>query len=199
MWCYYFVSYRCTGTRLDVSWEDEFRGLEIDSVKTSGSSLQLSASNKRFSRERSWPSWLAHEHEQLTACRWKDREVLAFWLRWTRGQWFCFLFCVKRYVPSVHRCREGFVWGAPFVVKTIKDSITTTQVAQELNTQGGWKEWSRHNKTTKTKSNGTLLIQLQHSPYSFFLKPLLSGCKLFRDFFSSFLKTYTNTKAVFCI
>lgn len=40
--------------------------------------------------------------------------------------------------------------------------------------------------TQKKKSNGTLLIQLQHSPYSFFLNPLLSGCKLFWDFFLPF-------------
>lgn len=74
-----------------------------------GSSLQISASNKWFSRERSRPFWLTHEHEKLTSCQSKDREVLTFWLRWTRGQWFCFLFCVKQYVPSVHWCCESFL------------------------------------------------------------------------------------------
>ena len=59
------------------------------------------------------------------------------------------------------------------------------KMAQELNPHGGWKERSRHNNTKK-KSNGTLLIQLQHSPYSFFLNPLLSGCKLFWVFFLPF-------------
>lgn len=45
---------------------------------------------------------------------------------------------------------------------------------------GGWKQQHKH---TKEKSNGTLQIQVQHSPYSFFLNPLLSGCKLFWDLF----------------
>lgn len=60
------------------------------------------------------------------------------------------------------------------------------KMAQELNPHGGRKEWSRHKNTQKKKSNGTLLIQFQHSPYSFFLNPLLSGCKLFWDFFLPF-------------
>lgn len=123
--------------------------------------MPLSALNKWLSHERSQPFWLAHEHEKLTPCQLKDQEVLTFWLWWTSGQWSCFLFCVKQYVPSVHWCCESFLEERRLLRKTTETPLlTTTQVqlwpkmAQELNAHGGWKEWGRHNNTHKEKSNG---------------------------------------------
>lgn len=74
-----------------------------------------------------------------------------------------------------------------------RDSIT--DLPHRCNCDQRWHKSSIHmlsgknevDTITQKKSNGTLLIQLQHSPYSFFLNPLLSGCKLFWDFISSFL------------
>lgn len=76
-----------------------------------------------------------------------------------------------------HRCNCDQRWH--------KSSITTVGGKNEVNT-------ITHTHTKK--SNGTLLIQLQHSPYSFFLNPLLSGCKLFGIFFPSFLKLKLTQK-----
>lgn len=134
-----------------------------------GSRLQLSASNKWFSHERRRPFWLTHEHEKLTSCQ-RTGSFLTFWLWWTRGQWFCFLFCVRRYVPSVHWYlwelfeERRLLWKRKWLPYWHPHKCKLwPKMAQELNPHGGWKEWSRHNNTQK-KSNGTLLIQLQHSP-----------------------------------
>lgn len=118
-------------------------------------------------------------------------------------------FCVRRYVPSVHWCCESFLKEHHFVVKkNDKDSATDKPHRcncdqrwhkSSVTTVGGKNEVKHNNTHTHKKSNGTLLIQLQHSPYSFFLNPLLSGCKLFGIFFPSFLKLKLTQKAFFCI
>lgn len=123
-----------------------------------GSSLQLSTTNKWFSR------W--EESTLLTyAWAWKTHSlsikrpgrVLTLWLRWTRGQWFCFLFCVKQiraigppvmwelFLRSVVCCeneKDSHYWQPTQVQLWPK-------MAQKLNPRGGWKEWSRHNNTQK--------------------------------------------------
>lgn len=151
------LSSRYRGTKFNVSWEQVFRGLrlQVRGLKAR-SSVPLSALNKWLSHERSQPFWLAHEHEKLTPCQLKDQEVLTFWLWWTSGQWSCFLFCVKQYVPSVHWCCESFLEERRLLRKTTETPLlTTTQVqlwpkmAQELNAHGGWKEWGSYNNTHK--------------------------------------------------
>lgn len=135
----------------------------------------------------------------------------SFWLRW--GPWTMILLPVFVRNDTCHRSTgvcESFLFfllfffllllrGASFCVRTILKrlpSLTTTQVhtvtkdgtRSSIHIVGGG-ERSRHSNTReklRKKSNGTLLIQLQHSPYSFFLNPLLSGCKLFWGIFFLF-------------
>lgn len=191
---YYFVSYRCTATKRDVSREC-LEVLVCSGLSTSGSSpvcnclLQTNGYHVRGGD----PSDLRMSMKNSLPVNQKTREVVTSWLWRTHGQWFCFPFCVRQYVPSVLWCSESFFRSIVCCENKKKTPLlATTQVqlwpkmAQELNPHCWWKPRSRHNNTEK--SNGTLLIQLQHSPYSFFLNPLLSGCKFFGDFVSSFLK-----------
>lgn len=118
---YYFVSYRCTATKQDVS-----RGcLEVlvcSSLSSSDSSpvcnylLQTNGYHVRGVD----PSDLRMSMKNSLPVNQKTREVITSSLWRTHGQWFCFLFCVRQYVPSVLWCSESFFLGASFVVKTRK-------------------------------------------------------------------------------
>lgn len=89
---------------------------------------------------------------------------------WTHGQWFCFLFCVKQYVPSVHwRCMSFFLRSIVCCENESKKTplLTTSQMqlwpkmAQELNPHWGWKERRRHNnKTERNTSDPTSTLAL---------------------------------------
>lgn len=94
------------------------------------------------------------------------------------GQWVWFPFCVRRHVPLVHR--ELF-WGeGALVVKKKTGRRLLSDHHTGANCDERWHKSStdalggKNNVDTKTwKSNGTLLAQLQHSPYTFFFLLLL--------------------------
>lgn len=82
----------------------------------------------------------------------KTWEVVTSWLWRTHGQWFCFPFCVRQYMPSVLWCSESFFRSIVCCEDKKKTPLmATTQVrlwpkmAQELNPRCWWKLWSRHN------------------------------------------------------
>lgn len=198
---YYFVSYRCTGTKLDVSWEWVFRGLESSSVKISGkgpvcnyllqtngfhvrggdpSDLRMSMKNSPPVNQRTGRFPLSDyggpvDNDSASCFVWNNT------CHRSTG-------VVRGFLRSIVCCESE------------KDSLT--EKPHRCNCDQRWHKSSIHmvggknevDTITQKKSNGTLLIQLQHSPYSFFLNPLLSGCKLFWDFFSSFLKLKLTQK-----
>lgn len=118
-----------------------YRRLESSSVRTSGKCpvCNFLLQTNGFHVRGVGPSDLRMSMKNSLPVNQKTREVLTFRL-WTHGQWFCFLFCVKQYVPSVHWCYESF-WGASFCCERRQrlQLLTTTQVqlwpkmAQELN------------------------------------------------------------------